>query len=98
MKELFVSNIPFTYKKPDLIELFSEFGTVIEAKVIYNKVTRKSKGFGFVTLDSQQAAQNAIDSLNHICVNGRKLNIKEARPMLDQQTPAQIQRAKINIE
>jgi RNA recognition motif-containing protein len=64
----------------DLHELFAEFGTVESARIITDRETGRSRGFGFVEMPDDAAAQTAIESLNGREVQGRNLNVNEARP------------------
>lgn len=76
--KLFICNLPFAATNQDLINLFSEEGGVIEAKVILDKETRKSKGYGFVTMDGQSAGIRCIKSFDGSEFMGRKIVVKEA--------------------
>ncbi|KJH50542.1 hypothetical protein DICVIV_03307 [Dictyocaulus viviparus] len=73
---IYVSNIPFSFRNRDLIEMFSPFGKVSNAEVVMNE--RGSKGFGFVTLDTKQGSEAARASLNGTVVNGRVIEVKKA--------------------
>jgi RNA recognition motif-containing protein len=64
----------------DLFNLFSQYGTVTTAKIINDKVTGRSKGFGFVEMENDDEAKQAISSLNENEIQGRKLIVNEARP------------------
>ena len=79
-KKIFVSNLSFSVDSNQLSDLFAEFGTVDSAKVIENRDTGRSKGFGFVEMSTEEEAQNAIQKLNGKDFGGRALNISEARP------------------
>lgn len=76
---IYVSNIPFKMEESQLNELFAEFGEVTSAKIIMDKFTGRSKGFGFVEM-SDSAAQAAIASLNGKEVMGLALRVNEAKP------------------
>lgn len=76
---LFVGNLPFTTSSPDLEELFTPFGTVSRAQVITDRDTGRSRGFGFVEMDSDEEAQKAIDSLDGRDFEGRQLKVNIAR-------------------
>ncbi|VDP08380.1 unnamed protein product [Heligmosomoides polygyrus] len=70
---IYVSNIPFSFRSPDLIAMFSPFGQVSNAEIVMNE--RGSKGFGFVTLDSKEASEAARAALNGTVVNGRVIEV-----------------------
>lgn len=70
----------FNMGNDDLFNLFSQYGTVTTAKIINDKVTGRSKGFGFVEMENDDEARQAISSLNENEIQGRKLIVNEARP------------------
>jgi RNA recognition motif-containing protein len=76
--KLFVAGLPFSYDDQALSDLFAEYGAVQSAKVINDRETGRSKGFGFVEFDDSAVAQAAIKGLDGSDVNGRKLVVKEA--------------------
>jgi len=78
--KLFVGNLPYTVDDTGLNDLFASFGTVASAKVIIDRDTNRSKGFGFVEFDDDQAAKAAIDELNGKELEGRAIVVNEARP------------------
>lgn len=78
--KLYVGNLPFAIDDNQLKELFAKFGEVIEAIVIKNKYNGRSKGFGFVTLKDDAAAEAASKEMNQAEVMGRKLVVNIARP------------------
>ena len=80
---IFVGNIPYTTTGDDLSELFGEFGEVNDARVITDRGTGRSKGFGFVDLPNDSDANEAMKSLNGSDFNGRPLTVNEARPRND---------------
>ena len=80
---IFVGNIPYTTTGDDLSELFGEFGEVIDARVITDRGTGRSKGFGFVDMPNDSDANEAMKSLNGSDFNGRPLTVNEARPRND---------------
>ena len=80
---IFVGNIPYTTTGDDLSELFGEFGEVNDARVITDRGTGRSKGFGFVDMPNDSAANEAMKSLNGSDFNGRPLTVNEARPRND---------------
>lgn len=78
--KLFVGSLPWGVDDRQLEELFSEFGQVVSAKVIVDRETNRSKGFGFVEFDDDNAAKAAIDKLNNSELQGRTIVVNEARP------------------
>ena len=79
--KLYVGNLPYTFRDQDLQDSFSEFGTVNSAKVMMERDTGRSKGFGFVEMGSDAEAQAAIQGLHGQNRGGRDLVVNEARPM-----------------
>lgn len=77
--KLFIANLPHAFSDEDLKSLFSEYSP-ISCKVIFDRDTNRSKGFGFVELESKESGQEAIDSLNGREVDGRAIVVKEAHP------------------
>ncbi|MCU0357755.1 MAG: RNA-binding protein [Cyclobacteriaceae bacterium] len=80
---IYVANIPFKATEAELRGLFEEFGEVSSAKIILDKFTQRSRGFGFVEMDDAAAAQQAISSLNGADFMGKALVVNEARPRTD---------------
>ena len=80
---IYVSNLGYNFRDEELNGLFAAFGTVSSAKVIMDKFTNKSKGFGFVEMPDQTAAEKAIKELNGTMADGRSINVSEARPKED---------------
>jgi RNA recognition motif-containing protein len=78
--KLYVGNLSFNTTENELQELFSQAGAVQEVTLMQDKFTGKSRGFAFVTMASEQDAQNAISKLNGQTVEGRALTVNEARP------------------
>ena len=78
--KLFVGNLSFNTTENDLQDTFAACGTVAEVNLITDRMTGRSKGFGFVTMGTPEEAQNAIQTLNGKEVNGRAMNVSEARP------------------
>jgi len=76
---IFVSNINYATKDYQLQDLFSEFGEVSSCKIITDRETGKSRGFGFVEMSDEEGGQ-AIESLNGKEFNGKELNVSEAKP------------------
>ena len=79
-KKLYVGNLPFTVDSDALSEKFSECGTVDSAKVITDRDSGRSKGFGFVEMATDEEAQQAISSLNGSDLGGRNIVVNEAKP------------------
>lgn len=76
---IYVGNLPYTTTSDELEALFSEHGQVDSAAVIMDRDTGRSRGFGFVEMPDE-AARKAIEALNGAEINGRRLNVNEARP------------------
>ncbi len=80
---IYVGNLPYTVRDNDLLALFQEFGNVSSAKVVMDRETDRSKGFGFVEMSSDDEGTAAINKLNGYEINGRALRVNEARPRED---------------
>ncbi len=80
-KKLYVGNLPFSATDQSLGQLFSQSGTVDSAKVITDRDSGRSKGFGFVEMSTDDEAQKAISMYNGQDFGGRKLTVNEAKPM-----------------
>jgi RNA recognition motif-containing protein len=79
-KKLYVGNLPYSVRNSDLEEMFAVHGTVQSAQVIMDRDSGRSKGFGFVEMESDQEARAAIAALNGKEQDGRALTVNEARP------------------
>jgi len=77
---IYVGNLSYATNEDGLTELFSEHGTVDEAKIVTDRETGRSRGFGFVTMNNDDEAQAAINALNGSDLEGRALTVNEARP------------------
>lgn len=77
---LFVGNLSFNTTKDQLQDLFAAHGSVLEADVVMDKFSGRSRGFAFVTMDTKESADAAIKALNGQAVDGRELTVNEARP------------------
>jgi len=77
---IYLGNIAWSLTEDDVEALFAEFGTVSSVKIITDKYSGRSKGFGFVEMDDDAAAQAAIDALNDSEHDGRNLRVNQARP------------------
>lgn len=80
---IYVGNLPYSTTDADLQALFQEFGSVQSAKVIIDRETQRSKGFGFVEMASSDEANKAIEALNGNEIGGRQIRVNEARPRTD---------------
>jgi RNA recognition motif-containing protein len=80
MTNLFVGNLSYQTTDTDLEQAFSEYGTVERASVVRDRDTGQSRGFGFVEMPDRNQAEQAINGLNGRELNGRALNVNEARP------------------
>ena len=80
---IYVSNIPFKTSDSELKELFEEYGEVSSAKIIMDKVTQRSRGFGFVEMPDDTSARQAMSELNGFNFQGKDLSVNEARPKTD---------------
>ena len=76
---IYVSNLSFAVQDEDLRGFFAEYGEVTSAKVIMDKFTNRSRGFGFVEMADKAAAQTAIKELDGATVDGRQIKVNEAR-------------------
>jgi cold-inducible RNA-binding protein len=84
---LFVAKLSPATTSQDLTKLFGEFGEVVSAKVIFDRETGNSKGYGFVEMKNDQEAKAAINSLNNTQVDGKQIVVKEAIRRDEQKTP-----------
>ncbi|HEX6361529.1 MAG TPA: RNA-binding protein, partial [Albitalea sp.] len=81
--KLYVGNLAYSIRDDDLQQAFAQFGTVSSAKVMMDRDTGRSKGFGFVEMSSDAEAQSAINGMNGQALDGRALVVNEARPRED---------------
>ena len=79
--KLFVGNLDYTVTSDELKQHFAAAGNVADAVVIMDKMTNRSRGFGFVEMSSDDEAKAAIEKLNQSDLKGRKINVNEARPL-----------------
>ena len=77
---IFIAGLSFSITEPDLKELFEEYGTVSSAKIITDKFSGRSRGFGFVEMDNEEEARRAIEQLNEAEYDGRTLSVDVAKP------------------
>lgn len=87
MKKLFVGNLPYSATQESLAEFFAAAGTVESVNIVTDKMSGRSRGFGFVEMSSEDEAKKAIDELNGKELDGRALIVAEARPM-EERRPA----------
>ncbi len=79
MKKIYVGNLPFSATEQELEELFGQHGSVASAKIINDRDTGRSRGFGFIEMDDGAAADKAIQALDGSQMDGRDLRVNEAR-------------------
>jgi RNA recognition motif-containing protein len=77
---IYVSNLGFDVQDNELKEIFTPYGEVTSARIITDKTTGQSRGFGFVEMSDTAAAKKAIDELNNSAIDGRSIKVMEARP------------------
>lgn len=77
--KIYVSNLGYSFQDEDLSKLFGEYGSVSSARVITDKYTSRSKGFGFVEMPDKQAAETAIRELGGKMIDGRPVKVSEAK-------------------
>ena len=77
---VFVGNVSYDATENELQDLFAQHGTVTDVNLMVDRVTKKPRGFAFVTMESKEAADAAIRALNGADLHGRKLTVNEARP------------------
>ncbi|PCI22032.1 MAG: RNA-binding protein [SAR324 cluster bacterium] len=80
---IYVGNLPYGVTDNDLEDMFTEHGEILSAKVIMDKPTGRSKGFGFVEMSNDSEAEAAIQALNESSVEGRNLKVNQAKPRED---------------
>lgn len=79
-KRMFVGGLPYATTDDQLKDLFSQAGTVVSAQIVIDRMSGRSKGFGFVEMSTDEEANKAIETLNGLDFGGRKLAVNEARP------------------
>jgi len=79
-KNLFIGNLPYSVTDDQLKDIFSKAGSVVSARVITDKFSGRSKGFGFVEMETEEEAQKAISTLEGFSVDGRNIRVSEAKP------------------
>ncbi|HEY8272257.1 MAG TPA: RNA-binding protein [Pseudobdellovibrionaceae bacterium] len=80
-KKIYVGNLSYSLNDQSLVDVFSEFGNVESARIVTDRESGRSKGFAFVEMSSDDEAQTAIAKLNGVELEGRALNVSEAKPM-----------------
>jgi RNA recognition motif-containing protein len=85
--KIYVGNLSYDVANDTLAEKFAEYGTVNSAKVIMDRDTNRSKGFGFVEMSSSSESAKAIQALNGTEFGGRQINVTEAKPMVPRDRP-----------
>lgn len=78
--KLYVGNLSYKTKDEDLKTAFEKAGVVVSAKVLTDRETGRSRGFGFVEMETEEGAQTAVQTLNGFMLDGRKLKVDESRP------------------
>lgn len=81
--KLFVAGLAYSMTDSELSDLFAAYGTVESASIVTDRETRRSKGFGFVEMSTEDESKQAIEALNGKDMNGRPLTVNEARPRED---------------
>jgi RNA recognition motif-containing protein len=82
---IYIGNIPYSTKEQNLIDIFQEFGPVESAKVIIDKKTKRSKGYGFVEMQSEKDEDAAVEALNGQEIGDRKVKVSKANPKKEQE-------------
>jgi RNA recognition motif-containing protein len=78
--KLFIGNLPYDISEPELLNLFNEFGEVVNANLVKDNFTGRSRGFAFVEMDSRSSGQQAMESLNKTVYKSKALVCNEAKP------------------
>ena len=81
---IYIGNIPYSMKEQNLVEVFQEYGPVESAKVIIDKKTRRSKGYGFVEMKNESDEDAAVEATNGKELGGRKVKVSKANPKKEQ--------------
>ena len=79
-KRLFVGNLPYSVDEAQLEAAFAEHGTVVSAVIIRDRESGRSRGFGFVEMETEEMAENAVGALDGFEMDGRRLRVNEAQP------------------
>lgn len=78
--KLFVGNLPYDISEPELLDLFKEYGEIVNANLVKDRYTGRSRGFAFVEMDSRSSGQQAMESMNKKVYKSRTLVCNEAKP------------------
>lgn len=82
-KKLYIGSLPYSWSVEQLEELFKPFGSVTSTAVVSDQVTKRSKGFGFVEMDTEESATKAMAELNGKEIEGRPVSVREAKPNME---------------
>ncbi len=82
---IYIGNIPYSIKDQELADVFQEFGQVESAKVIVDKKTKRSKGYGFVTMTNEADEDVAVNDMNGKEIGGRKVKVSKANPKKEEE-------------
>lgn len=82
-KKLYVGNLAFSVTDDELMQAFTSFGTVASARVVMDRMTGRSKGFGFVEIEDDSMADEAVNKMNGQTIGGRPVRVSEAKPQED---------------
>jgi RNA recognition motif-containing protein len=77
---IYAGNLPYSMTEAELQDLFTQYGEVASVKIIMDRDTGRSKGFGFVTMPNQEEAEEAVKALDGSSIQGRNMRVNEARP------------------
>jgi RNA recognition motif-containing protein len=77
---IYAGNLAYGMTEEDLQQVFSEYGVVVKANIIFDRETGRSKGFGFVEMENEEEGEKAIEALDGFLVKGRNLKVNQARP------------------
>ena len=77
---IYIGNVPYSMKETDIEQLFAGYGTVMSVKIITDKFSHRSKGYGFVEMENEDEGEKAIEELNGKDVHGRNLKVSRANP------------------
>ncbi|OFY29018.1 MAG: RNA-binding protein [Bacteroidetes bacterium RIFOXYA12_FULL_35_11] len=82
---IYIGNVSYKLREDDLQAAFAEFGTISSVKIIKDKVTKKSKGYGFIEMDNEEEAERAIEAMNGKEFQGRALKVHKAHPRKEEE-------------
>jgi len=82
-KKLYVGNLAFSVTDDELMQAFTSFGNILSARVVMDRMTGRSKGFGFVEVEDDSQADDAINKMNGQTIGGRPVRVSEAKPQED---------------